>query len=94
MNHQDFRDASALSDCYDNTLRSLLNQYAPVKKRIVTVRPAALWYSDNIKQEKAVRRKLERRWRNTRLTIDRELYTEQCKRANQLIHEILFSCNQ
>ena len=87
MNHQDFRDVSALSDCYDNTLRSLLDQYAPVKKLIITVRPAAPWYCDNIKQEKAERRKLERRWRSTKLTIDRELYTEQCKRVNQLIHE-------
>ena len=87
MNHQDFRDVSALSDCYDNTLRSLLDQYAPVKKRIITVRPAAPWYCDNIKQEKAERRKVERRWRSTKLTIDRKLYTEQCKRVNQLIHE-------
>ena len=87
MNHQDFRDVSALSDCYDNTLRSLLNQYAPVKERIITIRPAAPWYSDNIKQEKAERRKLERRWRNTKLAIDRELYAEQCKRVNQLIHD-------
>lgn len=79
MNHQDFRDVSALSDCYDNTLRSLLKQYAPVKKRIITIRPAAPWYSDNIKQEKPERRKLERRWRNTKLAIDRELYAEQCK---------------
>ena len=87
MNHQDFPDVSALSDCYDNTMRSLLDQYAPVKKRIITVRPAAPWYSDNIKQEKAERRKLERRWRSTKLMIDRELYTEQCKRVKQLIHE-------
>ena len=86
MNHQDFRDVSALSGCYDNTLRSLLDQYAPIKKHTITVRPAAPWYSDNIKQEKAKRRKLERRWRSTKLTIDRELYTEQCKRVNQLIH--------
>lgn len=60
---------------------------APVKKRIITVRPAAPWYSDDIKQEKAERRKLERRWRCTKLTIDREWYTEQCKRVNRLIHE-------
>ena len=48
MNHQDFRDVSALSGCYDNTLRSLLDHYAPIKKYTVTVRPAAPWYSDNI----------------------------------------------
>ena len=87
MNHQDFRDFSALSGCYDNILRSLFDQYAPDKKRIITVRPAAPWYSDNIKEEKAEKRKLERRWRCTKLTIDRELYTEQCKRVNQLIYE-------
>ena len=69
------------------TLRSLLDHYAPIKKYTVTVRPAAPWYSDNIKQEKAKRRKLERRWRSTKLTIDRELYTKQCKSVNQLIHE-------
>ena len=87
MNHQDFRDVSALSGCYDNTLRSLLDHYAPIKKYTVTVRPAAPWYSDNIKQEKAKRRKLERCWRSTKLTIDRELYMKQCKSVNQLIHE-------
>ena len=42
MNHQDFRDVPALSGCYDNTLRSLLDHYAPIKKYAVTVRPAAL----------------------------------------------------
>ena len=87
MNHQDFRDVSALSGCFDNTLRSLLDHYAPIKKYTVTVRPAAPWYSDNIKQEKAKRRKLERCWRSTKLTIDRELYMKQSKSVNQLIHE-------
>ena len=87
MNHQDFRDVSALSGCYDNTLSYLLDQYAPIKKHTITVRPAVPWYSDNIKQEKAKRAKLERRWCSTNPTIDRELCTEQCKHVNQLIHK-------
>ena len=87
MNHQDFRDVSALSGCDDNALHFLLDQYTPIKKHTITVRPAAPWYSDNSKQEKAKRTKLERRWRSTKLTIDRELYTKQCKRVNQPIHE-------
>ena len=41
MNHGDFLDVSALSDCYDNTMRSLIDQYAPVKKHIFTAGPAA-----------------------------------------------------
>ena len=40
-----------------------------------------IWYSDNIKREKVKRGKLERR-----LTIDQELYMEQCKRVYLLIH--------
>ena len=69
------------------TLRPLLDQRASVKEHIITARPAAPWYSDNIKQEKAETRKLERLWRSTKLMIDRELYTEQCRLVNQLIYE-------
>lgn len=47
MKHQDFRHVLALSDCY-NTLHTLLNQYASVKKCNIKVRPTAPWYSDNI----------------------------------------------
>ena len=53
----------------------------------MTVRPAAPWYSDTIKREKAKRRKLERIWRKDKLAIHRGLYVEQCARVNTLIHE-------
>ena len=52
-----------------------IHQYSLRLRRIIVK------YSDNIKREKVKRRKLERR-----LTIDQELYMEQCKRVNLLIH--------
>ena len=43
---------SALVDCYESTLSGLLEKHAPIKKRVVTIRPAAPWYNDQIRTEK------------------------------------------
>ena len=86
MNHG-LTDVKSLVNCYYKTLRSLLDKHAPEKSRIMTIRPAAPWYSDTIKREKAKRRKLERNWRKGKLAIHRKLYVEQCARVNTLIHE-------
>ena len=76
---------SELVDLYNIELSSLLDQHAPPKKKIVILRPAAPWYSEEIRKEKSKRRKLEGRWRNTRLTIDRDIYIQQCNTVNNLI---------
>ena len=86
MNHG-LMDVQSLVNCYYETLRSLLDKHAPEKSRIVTIRPAAPWYSDIIRREKTKRRKLERTWRKNKLTIHREMYVEQCTHVNTLIHE-------
>ena len=53
----------------------------------MTIRPLALWYNSNIDVEKKKRRKLERRWRKSRLIIDWELYQEQCKLVSSMIKD-------
>jgi len=78
-------DLDVLVDQYDNVLRSLLDCHAPTKQRIITVRPSAPWYSTEIAQNKRIRRKLERKWRSTRLPSDREKYVHQCSVVNNLI---------
>ena len=55
-NYDKFESVSALIDCYESTLSGLLEQHAPIKKRVVTLRPAAPWYNDHIRTEKAKRR--------------------------------------
>ena len=84
MNHE--FTVSAL-DCYNNTLLSLLNEHVPVKSGIETIRPAAPWYSEDIKLEKVKRRKLERKWHRHKLVIHRKMYFEQCFGVNKLIHD-------
>ena len=80
-------DVSFAVQEYNSILTGLLDKHAPVKKRVLTLRPNAAWYIDDIKQEKAKRRKLERRWRATRLTIERQIYVEQCKHVSKCIYE-------
>ena len=76
---------SELVDLYNIELTAILERHAPLKKRIVTIRPAAPWYSDDIQLEKSKRRKLERKWRTSRLEIDKQIYLEQCNTVNLLI---------
>ena len=71
-------ELSALVGQYDNVLRSLLDLYAPLKRRTVTLRPSAPWYKPEVVVQKNIRRRLERKWRSTRLLCDREQYVHQC----------------
>lgn len=84
-NYNKFENVSALVDCYDSTLSGLLEQHAPAKKRVVTIRLAAPWYNDQIRAEKTKRRRLERIWRKNKLTINREMFVKQCKCVKRLI---------
>ena len=86
-NYNKFENVSALIDCYDSTLSGLPEQHAPAKKRVVTIRPAAPWYNDQIRAEKAKRRRLERIRRKNELTINREMFVKQCKRVNRLLSD-------
>ena len=82
---RDSLSLDGLIERYNTTLTSLLNDHAPIRKKAVTLRPANPWFTPEIQMEKVTRRRLERRWRKTRLTVDRELYTQQCAVVCKLI---------
>lgn len=63
-----------------NSPQSLLDNHAPVKNKIVTLRPN---FTPEIKEQKAKQRRLEHRWRKT---VDREIYAQQCAVIPRLIH--------
>lgn len=46
LQHQD--DLHVVVNNYDEVLRSLLDKHAPVKERVVTVRPSARWYTAEV----------------------------------------------
>ena len=53
-------NVTELSELYENSLSSLLELHAPLKKRTIVVRPASPWYTDEIITEKVKRRRLAR----------------------------------
>ena len=74
-----------LVELYEKVLKSLLDDHAPIRKKVITLRPKTPWYSKAIQQQKVERRRLERRWRKTRLTVHRQIYTEKCEEVNRQI---------
>ena len=78
-------DLSDLVNKYNNTLKSLLDTYAPLRTKTIKLRPTASWYNEEIRSEKRRRRALERRWRSSKLECDRLRFQEQSRKVNNLI---------
>jgi hypothetical protein len=76
-----------LIDTYDSVLKCALDRHAPEVRKIITIRPNTSWYTQELRDAKHAKRKLERTWRRTRLTVHHELYREQCKLVNRLLHK-------
>ena len=76
-------DLNMLLDCYNTTLRSPLDDHAPVCSRHVSTRPRPPWFNEDIIQARRDRRKAERRWRASGLQAD--LVVFKAKR-NYVIH--------
>ena len=62
-----------LVDAYSTGLASIVNKHAPLITKQVKLRPNTPWYSEELRNEKQKRRKAERLYRRTKLTIN---YTE------------------
>ena len=75
-------NTSTLAESYDTVL---LDTYAPVKTKTVTIRHDTSWYTPEIQEQNIIKRCLECRWRTTKLMVDREAYTQQCIVVNRLI---------
>ena len=70
---------------YQNDLDGLLEIHAPLKRCVVTLRPSTPWYNDEIASAKRDRRKLEKHWRKTKLTVHQQLHKDKCKQIRSLI---------
>ncbi len=63
-----------LVDIYNRELSALLDDVAPARKKIIRIRPNAPWLSQEIVEARKHERRLERKWRHSRLTVDREIW--------------------
>ena len=80
-------DLMGLIEKYENTLTETLERHAPLKQRVITLRPSAPWYHEGISDAKRKRRKLERCWRSSRLCVDRQIYVDQCRVVNKMLKD-------
>lgn len=67
-------DVDELANAYNSVLSDLINKHAPLKTKVITVHPAAPWYSDEIAAARRQRRKAERKWRQSGLTVHKQMF--------------------
>ena len=72
---------------YNDGLRSLIDKHAPLRSKTILLRPNSPWYTEDLHDAKHLRRKLERKWKRTKLTIDHQIYRQQCTSVNKLLHQ-------
>ena len=68
---------------YNTSLSITLDNHAPVVCKIITVRKNALWYDNTLLSAKRLRRKLERKWRETKSISDYREYRNQSIAVNK-----------
>ena len=72
-------DIETMVSSYDSTLRTLLDVHAPEKTREISLRPKAPWYTESLRRVKTEKRKAERKWLKSRLSVDKEALREKCR---------------
>ena len=71
--------------CYDETLTDLLESHAPLKTKVIVVRPRVPWFSEELKCVKSKRRKQERKLLKTGSKCDRDAYRCVCNQYSALL---------
>ncbi|VDI25686.1 Hypothetical predicted protein [Mytilus galloprovincialis] len=76
-----------LANQYDSELRDVVEKHAPLVTKSVLLRPNTQWYSDELRESKRNRRRVERKWSETGLEIHRQIFKERCSRTGKLLHQ-------
>ena len=63
----------------------MLNKHAPSKEKSILIRPQLPWFSDDLHRAKSEKRKAERLWRGTGLTVHCEIFKEEKAKYNKLL---------
>jgi hypothetical protein len=72
---------------YSDSLTSILDKHAPMINKTITLRPSCPWYTEQLHEAKHQKRKLERKWRESKLTIDHQIYRTQCADVNKMLKQ-------
>ncbi len=72
---------------YNAGLASVLNSYAPLISRIFSVRPDNPWDNEKIHYARRNVQRLERRWKTTKLTIDKQIMKSELRNLQGIIKQ-------
>ena len=78
----------------DSVLHSLLDKHAPRNNCKVSDKKCAPWYdniSDTLPAAKMSRCKVERRWRSSGLTVDKEIYDSTKNTVTTIVHNAKYA---
>ena len=78
-------DINVLVSHYFNSGRSVLDTLAPVVKTLLPVRERRPWFNDNLRENKKIKRKLERKWKASRSYSDFKAFQRAKVNFNSLI---------
>ncbi|XP_053405136.1 uncharacterized protein LOC128558892 [Mercenaria mercenaria] len=78
-------DLDEIVNSFNSNLTLLVDKHAPVKTKTIVLRPTCPWFNEELHDAKHIKRKLERNWRRTKLTIDHQIYREQCGVVNETV---------
>ena len=65
-----------------------IGKHAKLRTKTITLRPTYPWFTEELHAAKHTRRKLERKWRNSGLVIDHEIYRQYCAETNKRLKQL------
>ena len=83
----DVQDLNGAVQSYNTILSNIVDKHAPEKTRVFSVRVDTPWYNASLGEEKRLRRKHERTFKRTKLTVDKQRLDIQKNRYNHLLAE-------
>ena len=70
---------------YNDGLRSIIDKHAPLREKVVVLRPSAPWFTSEAHTLRRKLRKAERLWRKRRLQVDLDCYTQLLREFSQFL---------
>ena len=70
---------------YNSELADILNKHAPVITKTVVIHPDTPWFTSEIELAKRERRRAEKAWRKSKLTVHRDIFVKKKEQFNQLV---------
>ncbi|XP_072041253.1 uncharacterized protein [Amphiura filiformis] len=83
--HNPNGDVNGRLEFLTSSLTEVLDDHAPSKTCVRSIRDRSPWYNTEIHTERRVRRKLERKWRKHKTMDNHDEYLEQHTKVNKLI---------